>query len=260
MARRLRARLVGVVKIGSTTVSALAAERLSDPAFRRAHGLSLIRMSPAFAQRALHETLSEFQQAFRQLGVQRSLIAGGEVLRRKPELSPSPAWILSAEEEGRLAWAGVQAQHHHPICLVDIGGGSTELVSTRRAVSIPVGVESPPASLSNDWPDLHAEFGGQCAILVGGTAYAIATLVGIESESLTTPDRLLNQLKGYAQWSPERLMAQGISELRARLLPRGMELVSALLSVYPFQTVGWSPRGLLEGLWLAASLGRGLPR
>lgn len=159
--------------------------------------------------------------------------------------------ILSGEDEARLAFAGAIGTLAEPpdglIGVVDVGGGSTELVAGTAAggvvwsISLPVGsslltlVDLPsdpptPAELTA----LRAKLGGMFGVIdaprpaaayaVGGSATSMQRLMGaaLDCDALTRGLRTL-----VARPSHEVALRLGLHADRARLLPAGILLLDA---------------------------------
>jgi exopolyphosphatase / guanosine-5'-triphosphate,3'-diphosphate pyrophosphatase len=198
---------------------------------------------------------------------------GRELVLELARATGAPVRVLSADEEGRLAFAGAIAGSdliRESIAVCDVGGGSTELVvGTRRdgpawLRSFDVGaVRLSGRHLSGDPPrktyvdaardEVAAAFEGlapplpQCALATGGTARALRKLVG----SNLGPRELEAALSiSLARPAAKVAKAFGIDRERARTLPAGVLILSAVqerLSV-PLQVVR---AGLREGAVLA---------
>ncbi len=181
--------------------------------------------------------------------------------------------LLSAEEEARLAFAGAtwacrDAAPEAPLGVVDVGGGSSELIVGTRADgvvwsrSLPLGSgdladrhlhDDPPSHAALD--AIRAEIAGALqgvavppvtrAVAVGGSATSLARLVG----SLLDADTLAAAVDGLAAVPAERVAA--VHELaleRVRLLPAGILLLAAAAALMGPLTV--AEGGLREGLVL----------
>src|SRR6185437_3568127 len=87
------------------------------------------------------DTARAFARAAREAGAERLQVIvtspgrqaeNGEVLARVVGAAAgAPARILSAEDEGRLAWdgaVGAARPQSEPVAVVDVGGGSTQVV------------------------------------------------------------------------------------------------------------------------------------
>jgi exopolyphosphatase/guanosine-5'-triphosphate,3'-diphosphate pyrophosphatase len=188
--------------------------------------------------------------------------------------------ILSGEEEARLAFAGAIGMLASPpqgdLGVIDVGGGSTELVLGTAAggvawsVSLPLGSSvvtdrdlpsDPPSSaelarvremLAVEFAIVHAP-GLVAAYAVGGSASSLQRLVG----TMLSVDALAKGLDVLvARPSDEIALALGLHVERARLLPAGLLLLDAAARALgaPLQLAGG---GLREGVvleqlaWLA---------
>jgi exopolyphosphatase/guanosine-5'-triphosphate,3'-diphosphate pyrophosphatase len=181
--------------------------------------------------------------------------------------------ILASEEEARLAFAGAVGMLGHPppgpLGVVDVGGGSTELVVGTAAggvtwsVSLPLGSSvvtdadlptDPPsaAELARVRRKLARAFAGvdaprpTTAYAVGGSATSLQRLVGnvLEREALA---RGLQAL--VTRPAIEIALRLGLHPERARLLPAGILLLDAASRALqaPLQLAGG---GLREGIVL----------
>jgi len=179
--------------------------------------------------------------------------------------------ILSGEDEARLAFAGaigmLATPPPGPLGVVDVGGGSTELVvgsvaeGVTWSVSLALGSctvtdrdlpsDPPtPAELARLRDKLAQAFAAvrapqpQTAYAVGGSATSLQRLVGGEL-SRDTLSRGLQAL--VTRPSSEVALALGLHAERARLLPAGLLLLDAASRALnaPLQLAGG---GLREGV------------
>jgi exopolyphosphatase/guanosine-5'-triphosphate,3'-diphosphate pyrophosphatase len=179
--------------------------------------------------------------------------------------------ILSGEDEARLAFAGAIGMLATPppgrLGVVDVGGGSTELVvgsvadGVTWSVSLPLGSCSvtdsdlpsdppSPAELARLRDRLDRKFAGlqaprpSTAYAVGGSATSLQRLVGgvLSTETLS---RGLQAL--VTRPAAEVALALGLHAERARLLPAGLLLLDAASRALdaPLQLAGG---GLREGV------------
>jgi hypothetical protein len=237
-----------IVKIGSTSTTMLLAARLAVPLVREQRLINL------FSEKGRSEVLvwaSALAAQARRWGVE-PLAAGGQGLRAHPELEQRLEeifprwWHLTPALEGRLAWAAVKAAV--PACdvVVDIGGGSTEIVTHQHVWSVEVGAVN--GDFTQPWPPLHAL---HHPVFIGGTAVTLSRwaerselqpehIRGIRRQLETSPQQ-------FSHWEP----------LRHSILPRGLSIMEQVAALGGWDTFSVSDRGLTEGLWMAASLGRG---
>lgn len=203
----------------------------------------------------------------------RRIANGAEVCAAVGAAAGVEVELLSAEEEARLAFAGAtwacrDAAPDVPLGVVDVGGGSSELIVGTRgggvawSRSLPLGSgdladrhlrEDPPprAALDAIRDEIAAALDGVVvppvtrAVAVGGSATSLARLVG----PLLDADTLAAAVDGLATVPAERVAA--VHELaleRVRLLPAGILLLAAAAALMGPLTV--AEGGLREGLVL----------
>jgi exopolyphosphatase / guanosine-5'-triphosphate,3'-diphosphate pyrophosphatase len=254
---------VAVLDVGSNTVRLLVAERRNGrvEAVRQARRLLLlgreIEREGVLSARKLEKTrrcARRFAALAREAGVTRLDVVvtapgrqsanADELVHVLREATAAPVRVLSADEEGRLAWDGaVAAAAERPptLAVCDVGGGSTELL-----VGTPVGgpdwVRSleigclrlterlldrdPPgkqgmravrAEIENGFEGLALPLPHE-ALATGGTARALRKLAGGrlgEAELAAVVRRLTKRS------AREIARSSGIDRERARTLPAG---------------------------------------
>ena len=186
---------------------------------------------------------------------------GSELVDAISAATRLPVRPLSAEEEGRLAFAGVVSTFPAPpasIAVVDVGGGSTQLVFGTAACpvwfrTLDIGslrlaqrhfVHDPPRSeeLAALRASIERAFEGhasplpRCAVATGGTARALRRVVGrtlgakqlakAETVLSSAPAEELAERFGFPLWRGQTLLAGALvlSEAQRRL---GVPLVVA---------------------------------
>jgi exopolyphosphatase / guanosine-5'-triphosphate,3'-diphosphate pyrophosphatase len=283
---------VGVVDVGSHTVRLLVAEHKRgalEPVWEERAALGLgaeVERLGLISREKLEETSDHvrgYARLARKAGAEvlevivtapgRQSSNGRELVLELARATGVPVRVLSADEEGRLAFAGAIAVSDLPgesIAVCDVGGGSTEVVVGTRfdgpawLRSFDVGAvrlsgrylfDDPPGKADLD--AARAEVAAalerltpplpQCALATGGSARALRKLVG----SNLGPDELEAALAiSLARPAVKVAKAFGIDRERARTLPAGVLILSAVqerLSV-PLQVVR---AGLREGAVLA---------
>ncbi len=247
---------VGALKIGSTTVSYLVAVELERPLLKTRRVVKLMSRDSVAGRELLSETVGAWLN--RPDPPDRLLIGGGQVLRERPQLAadlPVPVWILSGREEGWLTRLGISAYRNiHQTLVVDIGGGSMELVASTASFSLPVGVHRPDPSEVH-WPAVGP---AQSAVVVGGMGHILGLLLGLRPFAAVSSGGIARLADRVARLKPADLVAQGVPLNRAELVAPGLQLLTLTMERYQLTGCSWAPSGLLEGLWLAASLGRGM--
>jgi len=186
---------------------------------------------------------------------------GDELVDAISEATRLPVRRLSAEEEGRLAFAGVVSTFPAPpasIAVVDVGGGSTQLVFGTAAGpvwfrTLDIGslrlaqrhfAHDPPEDEELDElrASIQREFEGhasplpRCAVATGGTARALRRIVGrtlgskqlakAEAALSSAPAKDLAEKFGFPVWRGQTLLAGAfvLAEAQRRL---GVPLVVA---------------------------------
>jgi len=186
---------------------------------------------------------------------------GAELVKAISDATRLPVRPLSAEDEGRLAFAGVVSTFPVPpasIAVVDVGGGSTQLVFGTAASpvwfrTLDIGsLRLAQRHFANDPPkndeldelragverafEGHASPLPRCAVATGGTARALRRVVGrtlgakqlakAESELSSAPAKELAEKFGFPVWRGQTLLAGALvlAEAQRRL---GIPLVVA---------------------------------
>lgn len=245
-------RPIGVIKIGTSHTAMLAALELSAPLIRRGR---LIDLRDPSTWNTLTQTMTEYTRLMEDLGVHFGVVSGGEALRENGLLRQHiqdlglPFWPVSPILEGRLTWLAVRSEIPDISTIIDVGGGSTEVVTEQAVYSLAVGATRVPQEMQ--WPPLGGR-GGTTA-LVGGTASALEMLAG---EPVISRERLLSLLNSILLDDGEPIVLKNLNAARQRLVVGGSRVIRALLEVLDSPRFVMAHRGFLEGLWLAASLGK----
>jgi exopolyphosphatase / guanosine-5'-triphosphate,3'-diphosphate pyrophosphatase len=283
---------VAVIDVGSYTVRLLVGRLDGDGLeplreARAAVGLGAeIEREGCISGSKLDETarrVRSYSRSARKLGAEtiqvivtapgRQSANASELLSTLRDAAGVEAQILSSLEEGRLAFAGAvatSAVDAESLAVIDIGGGSTEIVVGTRSEgpawvrSFDVGAlrltsrmpdKDPPSrsALKAAAADVESMLEGfspplpQAALATGGTARALRKLVGPE----LGPDELEAALAILQKRSSGRIARTfGIDRERARTLPAGAIILAAVQ-----RRLGVSVRvarsGLREGAALA---------
>ena len=283
---------VAVIDVGSNTVRLLVTElhkgRLTP--IREARSLLLLGREIEREGTLSREKLAETRRCARGLatiareaGANRLEVVvtapgrqsdnAGELVRVLGEATAAPVRVLSADEEGRLAWDGAVSASPElapTIAVCDVGGGSTELlVGTPEqgpawARSLDIGclrlterflVDDPPGkdALRALGADVADAFGSvtiplpPTAMATGGTARALRKLVGprLGEDELATAIRRLSKRS-----SREIARAFGIDRERARTLPAGAVILAEVQQML-HTPLAVSSAGLREGVALS---------
>ena len=193
------------------------------------------------------------------------------------------ARVLSGDEEARLTFAGATSERHgaQRILVIDIGGGSTELVLGRAGevswhTSLQVGVvrhserhlhSDPPTSAELDALRADMRFDAPAAevdvaIAVAGTPTQAAAIdLGlthydperIEGHVLTA-QTLAEQLDRLAALTlAERQNVRGLDPARAPVIVAGIAILVEVVRCYGLSSVEASERDILWGLALSTT-------
>lgn len=255
-------------------------------------------LSPAAMERTL-AALSGFAESCADLGVRkigavgtaafRMAVNGQGFAQEIQRRTGIPLEIISGEREAQLMAAGVlSALEPRPgaSLIVDIGGGSTELVlvvasEVRWSVSLPLGVvrltESLPSgearlfALHSKLEPLGPAIAAACAssgiasgdLALVGTAGTVTTLAAVDMRMSEYDWRRVN---GYrmslqridalqavlAPLSPaERESIPGMEPGRGDLIIAGIDIMRCIMNLLAIKTLTVSDFGILEGLLLA---------
>ena len=204
---------------------------------------------------------------------------GPELVERVREGTGLDMHLISGEKEAALGFRGALSavRREGPVLVVDLGGGSAQLIlgeaskGPERRVSLPLGtnrtterfVESDPptdeelGALREHVPQLLPEWdvGGAEVVAVGGSARA---MLKITNDGLTV-ERLW-RLSGEVREGPSGVLAreQGLAPERARVLPAAITTLAALLEHFGKEELIVARGGIREGTLLALAEGKGI--
>lgn len=261
--------------------------RLSSAAMIRAE-VALARFAATMASFPLHSVRMCATHAVRTATNSR------EFLQRVLSLTGLRAEVLFDKEEARLALLGAlsalpEAQLRHPLVLVDVGGGSTEIIqqsvplSEPQVISLPLGavglteefgadcqgmrkkiramLNPPLRSLEGKDPPRH----NSLLIASGGTATSLAAFaLGLERydaqriQNYTLSQAKLDNLVARltALLPEERNELPGLAEGRGEIIVAGALVLQELQLALACPSLLVSDAGLLEGILLSGAQGR----
>ena len=300
----MRPERLGVVDVGSNSVNLLLCDGVSEagPEGERVTTVIGLRRGAApdgaIAEDALarlDDCLAGYAERLAAFGPARVLPVGTSAVRDAPNADRvgavvrrrlgAPLRVLSGQEEAALAFAGARlaADGAGPVMLMDVGGGSTELVrgghdGPEAAVSLQLGTVrhterylfgDPPtpgelAALRAEAramaaPALEAIGGPAQAIGAAGTITTLAAidLGGYDRErihrhrlSLPRIEELARRLGGMTL--AERRSVPGLDPARAGVIVAGAVIVAAILDAAGLDGLMVSERNLLDGVALEA--------
>ena len=295
MARsRRRPRVLAAIDIGSYSVHLLVATvgrgrvlELMDQSAFLGLGRTIDReggIGPARAE--LLATLDEFTGHARIFGAERTLVVGTDPLRRAADASAVIAEVgstvgldvavLSQEEEAFVALLGATRGRPvaHETVVVDVGGGSTEIVvaapgRSPLAAGLPLGatrltgayVQSDPP----DWDAIEAMVRLSAGVMrgaptaspaelvaVGGTARSLLRVGPPLASRYLSRRRLRQALRLLATQVAADIAARfAVRPSRAGVLPAGASILLAAVERYEVEHLRVAKGGLREGLLLA---------
>jgi exopolyphosphatase/guanosine-5'-triphosphate,3'-diphosphate pyrophosphatase len=229
----------------------------------------------------VRNVLAEYRRRIEELGAERVLCVATSAVRDAEngeaflgEIEWSYGFttrLLSGEAEARLTFAGATLGRGDldGVMVVDIGGGSTELVLRDRAVSMDVGSVRLTEQFGEDragmaeavraaLPDLHPTR----SIGVAGTIMSLAALdldVARHHESEAdghslSAARVASQVDELTALSPrEREHLQPLNPKRAPFILAGAVILDEILRRYELDELEASERDLLDGAALEAA-------
>lgn len=232
----------------------------------------------------VRNVLGDYRRELESLGTDRTLAVAtsavrdaenGEAFLGEVEWSYGFATrLLSGHEEAALTYRGVTAgrQLAPGTLIVDIGGGSTELIQSDRHVSLDVGCVRLTERFGEDADaagayvtDLLPDWSVEGSIGVAGTVTSLAALdVGLVEYdtdrvhghrlSAHAVDEQLHRLASLTL--EERRTLPGLEPDRAPVIVAGAAILRAVLRRYELDSIEASEHDLLHGVALAAA---GLP-
>ncbi len=270
---------VAAVDLGTTTTRLLVAD-VVDGRVEELHRESRItRLGEGVDERArllplpiarVRNVLSDYRRTLESLGAERTLAAAtsavrdaenGEAFLGEVEWSYGfVTQLLSGDEEAELTRRGVDPP---PGTLVlDIGGGSTELVLDDFHVSLPMGSVRFTERYGEDLPTLRREatallpdLSPERAIGVAGT---VTQLAAFDTETVhgyeLSRARAREHLERLASMSvAERRGLRRMEPERAAVIVAGAAILVAVLDAYVLDEIEVSEHDLLDGVALAAA-------
>jgi exopolyphosphatase / guanosine-5'-triphosphate,3'-diphosphate pyrophosphatase len=281
---------VAAVDLGTNSTRLLVADVAESRLEEVARDLRITRLGEGVdARRRLlpvpvarvRNVLTDFRRELERLGAERTLAVATSAVRDAEngeaflgEIEWSYGFstrLLSGDEEARLSWRGVTAgrQLDGGTLVVDIGGGSTELVTENAHESVDVGCVRLTERFGEDAGAIedHVErllpaFQADRAIGVAGTVTSLAALdlglVEYDPERVhghvLTAAAVDEQLARLAALPlGERRRLPGLEPERAPVIVAGAAILRAVLRRYGLDAVEASEHDLLHGAALAAA-------
>lgn len=214
----------------------------------------------------VRNVLSDYRRTLESLGAERTLAVAtsavrdaenGEAFLGEVEWSYGfTTQLVTGEEEAELTRRAVAPTN--TTLVLDIGGGSTELILGAFDASLPMGsvrfterfgddVDACRTAARELLPDLAPED----AIGVAGTVATIAALTGSHRVSRARAREQLDRLAGMTV--DERRALPQIDPERAPVIVAGAAILVEALERYGLESIEFSVRDLLDGIALAAT-------
>jgi exopolyphosphatase/guanosine-5'-triphosphate,3'-diphosphate pyrophosphatase len=222
----------------------------------------------------VRNVLTDFRRELESLGAERTLAVATSAVRDAEngeaflgEVEGSYGFVarlLSGEEEADLTRRGLGPLDVGTL-LLDVGGGSTELVAGGFRTSLDVGsVRLTERYLASDPPtpteleaaarevrDLLPALEVEAAVGVAGTVAQLALLAGTPELRLVSIEGLLDGLASLPL--EERRNVKNLDPARAPVIVGGMLIVREVLRRYGLDRLQFSVRDLLDGAALEAA-------
>jgi exopolyphosphatase / guanosine-5'-triphosphate,3'-diphosphate pyrophosphatase len=266
---------VAAVDLGTNTTRLLVAD-VEDGAVHEVHRESRItrlgegvdarrRLLPVPVAR-VRNVLADYRRTIERLGAERTLAVAtsavrdaenGEAFLGEVEWSYGFATRLAdGDEEAELTRRGVDPPAG--TLVVDVGGGSTELILDRFHTSLPMGSVRFTERYGEDVGRMEAEarrllpdLSPDRAVGVAGTVLQLAALV---PKRVLSRARAREHLERLAAMSvEERRAVPGMEPERAPVIVAGAAVLAAVLDAYGLDEIEVSVRDLLDGAALAAA-------
>jgi exopolyphosphatase / guanosine-5'-triphosphate,3'-diphosphate pyrophosphatase len=281
---------VAAIDLGTNSTRLLVAD-VEDGRVREVErGLQITRLGEGVDERhrllplpvaRVRNVLSDFRRTAERLGAERTLAVAtsavrdadnGEAFLGEVEWSYGFATrLLSGDEEAATTFRGVTAgrELEPGTLIVDIGGGSTELITAEGHLSLDVGCVRLTERFGDDADAAGAHVAGllprleaRSAIGVAGTITSLAALdLGlveydperVHGHVLTAAavDAQLARLAGLAP--DERRRVPGLDPERAPVIVAGAAILREVLRRYRLDRIEVSEHDLLHGVALAAA-------
>ena len=282
--------LVGAVDLGTNSTRLLVADVEDGTVRELERGLRITRLGEAVDTRRkllpvaiarVRNVLSDYRRELEQLGVERTLAVATSAVRDADngmaflgEVEWSYGFttrLLSGDEEAELTYRGVASGRSLDpgTMIVDIGGGSTELILPGRHTSLDVGCVRLTERFGEDADTAGAFVEGllphwpvDAAIGVAGTVTSLAALdlglVAYDPElvhgHVLTAAAVDEQLRRLASLPlAERRRLPGLEPERAPVIVSGAAILREILRHYELSSIEASEHDLLHGVALAAA-------
>jgi exopolyphosphatase / guanosine-5'-triphosphate,3'-diphosphate pyrophosphatase len=281
---------VAAIDLGTNSTRLLVADVANGRVGEVGRGLRITRLGEGVDERRrllptsiarVRDALADFRSKLEQLAAERTLAVATSAVRDAEngeeflgEVERSYGFstrLLTGDEEAQLTYRGVTAGRplEAGTLVVDIGGGSTELILAGRHTSLDIGCVRMTERFGEDADAVGAyvrsvapELGVRAAVGVAGTVTSLAALdLGlvdydpqrVHGHVLTAPalDEQLARLAALPL--EERRRLPGLEPERAPVIVAGAAILRELLCLYGLDRIEASEHDLLHGVALAAA-------
>lgn len=278
---------VAALDLGTNTTRLLVADVYDDRVDEIERRTEITRLGEGVDERRrllplpmarVRNVLADYRRALEGHGAERALLAAtsavrdaenGEAFLGEIEWSYGfPTRLLSGEEEAELTLRGVGATDLGTL-VVDLGGGSTELVTTESGASVDVGSVRMTERFGEDVEAIRAHVREQLpplepvrAIGVAGTITTIAALdLGLaEWDAERVQGHFVLRAAAEAQLGrlaalplDERRRVPALEPERAPVIVAGAAILAEILARYDLDGIEASVRDILDGIALEAA-------
>jgi exopolyphosphatase / guanosine-5'-triphosphate,3'-diphosphate pyrophosphatase len=281
---------VAAIDLGTNSTRLLVADVEAGRISEVARGLTITRLGEGVDARGrllplpiarVRNCLADYRRTIEETGAERVLVVAtsavrdaenGEAFLGEIEWSYGfPTRLLSGDEEAQLTFRGVTAgrELEPSSMIVDIGGGSTELILADRQLSLDLGcvrmterfgddVDACAAFVRSELPELDVA----AAIGVAGTVTSIAALdldlVEYDAQRIhghrLARSGVEEQLRRLAALLlDERRRVPGLEPERAPVIVAGAVILREILDRYRLEEIEVSEHDLLYGIALEAA-------
>jgi len=196
--------------------------------------------------------------------VRKLKMRGSPILQAIKERLPCPLEVLEPEDEGRITALGVKTslgEVCEPFCIVDVGGGSTEVIVSQggnvEVLSLKVGAVQGLGGIDQVFHGLPSNRGVRTAVGTGGTATTLgAILLGmthydprrirgleVKKDTIRSTIQMLSNMG-----LQKRKKVKGLEPERADIIIPGLKILLAIIDRLGVPRLTISDGGLLFGI------------
>jgi exopolyphosphatase / guanosine-5'-triphosphate,3'-diphosphate pyrophosphatase len=281
---------VGAIDLGTNSTRLLVAEIEDGRVVEIARGLRITRLGEGVDERRrllplpiarVRNVLSDFRRELDRLGAKRTLVVATSAVRDSEngeaflgEIEWSYGFttrLLSGDEEAQLTYKGVTTGRplEPGTVVLDIGGGSTELIQADRHTSLDIGSVRMTERFGEDAGAIGAYVRERLPGLdVRATVGVAGTITALAALDLGLVDYDPDRVHGHALTAAgvdeqlarlaalpleERRRVPGLEPERAPVIVAGAVILQTILRAYALDRIEASEHDLLHGAALAAA-------